>query len=212
MQSPPPARIDDYLNIEDQIRLILNNEIGSTGKNYVATTIGDLASKLKEDRAPVYQALSRLKTKGEIEFDKEDEDNRNRIVGIKVIKLAPSGRTYIRAAERGKADVARAIESGPDLTENTGALVEYIRQKTAILRMREQAVASGLNPDDTVKFEPIPLAEEAIFILQQYNDLKVKYDELIKEYRMQQFDLEAAQRDVQYLKRKDRQELIAAVN
>jgi hypothetical protein len=86
---------DQALTLQDKIRLELN----SYGKKYVPLTVGDLAARLSIPRNyDVYQALKRLNRLGEIEFEKSD----NKIIGINVNKLEPSGRTYQRAAEVAK--------------------------------------------------------------------------------------------------------------
>jgi hypothetical protein len=197
------AAISSHLTLQDRIRVYLNEKIEKTGSNYIPVTISDLADELHESRMPVYQALYRIKGNNEIELDQdENPDNRNKIRGIKVLKLEPSNRTYRRAAERGKVAVAKQVNnlSVDDVVASMPNLLDYLNQRLTIEKMREAAKASNLDPDNVVQFEQNPLAEEGLLLLQKLTSLSKEHEELKVRFRQQEFDLEAANRDIEYLK------------
>ena len=198
---------DSALTLQDRVRLKLNEY----GTKYVPITIEALASELGVGRNyDVYQALSRLRRMGELEFEK---DEHNRIIGIDVIKLEPSGRTYQRAAERAKSRIQ--IDSGESALQQMTALQEYLNKKLAILEMQEKAKQAGLDPEETVKFDPNPYAEEGILLLKLVGDAFTEIKDLKEKKKMLEFDLEAEKRNVGYLKAKkserDRSDLIESV-
>lgn len=204
------GKLDDALTIQDKIRLELN----SYGNRYVPITVSDLAAKIGIGRNyDVYQALSRLKRLGELEFDKDDQ---NRIIGIQINKLEPSGRTYQRAAERAKTEVHRISEvtSEESLIDGMTALKEYLTQKLAILDMQAKAREAGLDPEETIKFEPNPFAEEGLLLLKLLGENTTKLQELKRELTLAQMDLEAEKRNVSFLEQnkriKLREEILAS--
>lgn len=205
------TQLDNYLTLQDKIRIELNQY----GNKYVPLTVSDLAAKLRINTYPVYQALYRLKSKGEIELDKKESDNgRSSIIGVNIIKLEPSGRTYHRAAERAKFEVVGTMEE--DIEGQMTALQEYLNQKLAIIDMQKQAEEAGLNPEETIRFEPNQYAEEGLLLLKLIGDITKDLKETKSKLQMTEFDLEAERRNVEYLtnqKREEtRRELIASAS
>lgn len=208
--------ITPHLTLQDRIRIYLDEKASSTGTNYVPVTIADLARDLHEDRMPVYQALYRIKDNKEIEFDQdENPDNRNKIKGIVVRKLEPSNRTYRRAAERGKTTIARQVHdvSVDSTAADMPNIMAYLNQRLTVEKMKTAAEASGLDADSVIQFEPNPIAEESLLLLQRLVDVSNELKETKDQLRQQEFDLEAANRDIEYLKRQSkettRRELVA---
>lgn len=209
--------ITPHLTLQDRIRLYLDEKISETGSNYISITISDLARELHQDRQPVYQALYRIKSNKEIELDQDDDpDNRNMIRGIIVKKLAPSNRTYRRAAERGKASVAATQVNSlgvGNINDGMPNLSAYLKQRLTVENMKEAAEKSGLDPDSVVQFEHNPIAEEGLILLQKVVELSTALEESRAKIKKQEFDLDAANRDIEYLKRKTtettRRELVA---
>lgn len=212
--------LDKNLTLQDRIRLYLNEKMQETGKAYIPTSVEDIALTLREKPYDVYQALYRLKTRGEITPDKESDEKRAKIIGISVHRLEPSGRTYQRAATKAKADIAKQItEVKPSLDNlelTMPAISEYLQQKLAILQMRKTAEDSGLNPDEVITFEPNPFAEEGLLLLKLLQETHETLSSLKKDKEMMSYDLEAARRDIEYLKRerasRTRAEIIGAVS
>jgi hypothetical protein len=197
--------LDDFITLQDRIRIKLNDY----GNKYVPITVSELARELKVNNYNVYQALYRLKNLGEIELEKEEseEGGRAKIIGINVIKLEPSGRTYHRAAERAKSEAAKvdSIEISSIESQMT-ALQEYLNQKLAILEMEDTARKAGLNPEDTVRFEPNEFAEEGLLLLKLLGDVSKQLKETKEKLQMTEFDLEAEKRNVEFLSRQKRED------
>lgn len=198
---------DAALTLQDRLRLELNRY----GEKNVPLTVGELATRIGEPRNyNVYQALTRLKRLGEIDFQKED----NKIIGITINKLEPSGRTYQRAAEAAKANVnIKDIPTKDIATHGMVALTEYANKRLAIIDMQEKARQAGLDPDETVKFEPNPLAEEGLALMQLLSASMEENKALKAELQQTKFDLEAEKRNVDFLqqakKNKLREEIFA---
>ena len=177
---------DSGVTLQDRVRLYLGEHIQDN--RYVPVTTDKIASDLRVQPYNVYQTLARLQRLNEIEFDKDG----NKIIGIKVHKLEQSGRTYQRAAERAKIAI-----SGEDYEGRMINLLTYSKQKLTVLRMHETAKQAGLDPQDTVKFEENPYAEEGLLLLDVIKGLNDKINEL----KNIEYDLEAARRDNEFLKR-----------
>lgn len=199
---------DSALTLQDKIRLELNRY----GQKEVPLTVAELASNIGITRNyDAYQALVRLKRAGEIDFQKDD----NKIIGIVVHKLEPSGRTYQRAAERVKTTTANRITQihTENPIEGMTALKEYLNKKLAILDMQQRAREAGLDAETTVVFEPNPLAEEGLALLNLLSDTMDALKETRQQLEMTQYDLEAEKRNVNFLQRNKREstrrELIA---
>lgn len=197
------------LTIQDKVRLALN----AYGDRYVPLTVAELAAKIGVPRNyDVYQALSRLRKLGELELEKEN----NHIIGIKINKLEPSGRTYQRAAERAKVEIHRISEVAPEesIIEGMTALKEYLNKKLAILDMQAKAREAGLDPETTIKFDPNPYAEEGLVLLKLLGENTRQIEHLKKELQMATFDLEAERRNVGFLqqnrKNETRRDLVAS--
>ena len=197
--------IDNALTVQDRIRLKLNE----FGEKHIPVTIEQLSSDLRMPNNSVYQALHRLRSNGEIEFEKtETEGGRDKIVGINVIKLEPSNRTYKRAADRsGRAQTIRPalrLVSSVDTVDGIPVLPEttnYLQQKLAVEEMKNKAIEAGLDPA-MITFEPNPLAEESVTLLKLYTDLRDKYQEKKTALIQMSYDLEAERRNVDYYKGK----------
>lgn len=193
--------------LQDRVRIWL----GEHHNRYVPTTTEDMASALKIKPYEAYQTLARLKRLGEIEIEKGDKNN---IVGIKINKLQPSGRTYERIAERAKKEQPSS-EPGTGV-EKMAALRAYLEKKRAILDMQQRAREAGLDPENTILFEEDPIAEEGLVLLNMVVDLSTKLKETQEELRMTGYDLEAARRDIDFMKSTKREEtrlmLVGAAN
>lgn len=192
------GNFDSAMTLQDKIRL----RLGEYGQKHVPLTPSDLAAELRTEPYSVYQALYRLKSLGEIEIEKDDLDKK--IVGVKIIKLEPSNRTYQRTADRAKAAISKNKEI-PIKDTKMVALQNYLNQKLAVMDMQKKAEEAGLNPEDTVKFEPNPYAEEGILLLQLMTDAFKEIKECKDKIKMLEFDLEAERRNVQYLKESKRE-------
>lgn len=198
--------IDTNLTLQDRIRLFLD----SAGSREVGITISELADQLQRAEASVYQAVNILRQRNEIDVIKEPLDNgREKIVGIKINKLEPSGRTYRRAAERsGRVErikpVLDALVPSKEIL-NLPSTVAYMEKKLAVEDMKARAIQAGID-ESVVAFEPDPQAEEAVLLLKAWSDLKQTYEELLEDHKMQGFDLEAERRNNQVLKGKLREE------
>lgn len=203
-------QFDDTLTVQDKIRLALNE----FGAKYIPITIDEFATQLHLPYNSVYQALHRLRGYGEIDFDKsEAEGDRDKIIGIKVIKLEPSNRTYRRAASRrsGRPQTIRPALRSVNTVDTVDGIpvlpkvTEYLTQKLTIEEMKQRAKEAGLEPS-VIAFEPDALGEESVTLLKLYTDLLTRHNALVEEHRMQGFDLEAEKRNNEALKRKIRQE------
>lgn len=186
--------LDHALTLQDKVRLYLGENMRDN--KYVPLTTDSLAAKLGVGTYEAYQTLARLNRRGEIVIEKDTTDNR--IVGVTVHKLEPSGRTYSRAAERAKETVQRETE---DYTNRMTNLQTYLNQKLAVLRMQEQAKEAGLDPENTIVFEENPFAEEGLLLLSLLKETFDKLSDAKKQAEMLNYDLEAAKRDNDYLKR-----------
>jgi hypothetical protein len=158
----------------------------------------------------VYQVINLLRQRREIDVIKEPLDNgREKIVGIVVNKLEPSGRTYKRAADRsGRIQRIRpqidALVPDSDVAQ-LDHLTKYLEKKLAVEDMKSRALTAGLD-ESVIAFTPDPLGEEGILLLKSFTDLKRQYDELVEQHKMREFDLEAEKRNVATLKRRLREE------
>jgi hypothetical protein len=206
---PGPPKLE--LTVQDQLRLHLEEY----GQKEIPVTIEQLSTRLGLPKNSVYQALHRLRQYGEISIEKDTAGDKERITGVKLIKLQPSNRTYKRAAARSGKIIRfnpsqipsenRKVVDGVPVLEATTA---YLNKKLAVERMREQAQTAGLDPT-VIQFTPEPIAEEAIMLFKLYHELKTAYDELNQNYKLQGFDLQAEKRNNEVLKRKLREETIA---
>lgn len=206
--------LDSNLTLQDKIRLILNDNINETNTRYVPVTVGDLATALGTSVYNAYQTLYRLQKLGEIELDKDMSSGKAKIIGITVNKLEPTGRTYERAAERAKANI-KMIDSvyTEDISAGMPSLSNYLNQKLAVVAMQTQAREAGLNPEETIKFEPNPYAEEGLTLLKILGEVNTQLAETKIALEAKTYDYEAAKRDVEFLKRgrkeETRRELVA---
>lgn len=192
---------DNALTLQDRVRLYLEENM-QDGR-YVPLTTDQLAANIKSQPYPTYQALARLQQRREIEIEKDGKN----IVGVKVNKLEPSGRTYKRAADRAKKTIKSATEG--NYTERMVNLREYLNRKLAILKMREQAKEAGL-PEDTIHFEENPYAEEGLILLNVISEYATKLSEKVAQIEQMEYDLEAARRDNNYLRDRQRGQLVGA--
>lgn len=205
--------LDDSLTVQDRLRLFLE----FFGQKHISITIDEIARQLGLPTNSVYQAVHRLRGYGELDIEKEPmgESGRDKIVGIKLIKLQPSGRTYKRAAERSgkihriRPDVVLPQDSPVETGEvpSLPNLIKYLEKKLAVEDMKTRAIAAGLD-ESIIQFEDNPLAEEGIILLKLYTDLSNKFDGLKTENMQLRFDVEAEKRNVAYLKQKLRDETI----
>ncbi len=191
--------ITPNLTLQDRIRLHLN----SFGLREVPVTIQEIANQLDKPEASVYQAINIMRQRNELEVIKEPLDNgREKIVGIKINKLEPSGRTYKRAAERsGRVQRIQPIIDNLVPTEESislTTLTAYLEKKLAVEDMKTRALAAGLD-ESVITFTPDPMGEEGIALLKAYTDLKHKHEALVEEHQMQGFDLAAERRNVEFL-------------
>jgi DNA-binding MarR family transcriptional regulator len=205
---------DLNLNVQDRVRVHLEGY----GSRNIPLTIDEIAADLGMPRSSVYQAIHRMEQNNEIELDKEVLPNgRDKIKGIKLIKLQPSGRTYRRAAERsGRVTRIRPLtpmrlptgieaETNEDGIPALPAITDYLQKKLAVEEMKERALAAGLDPS-VIQFEPVPLAEEAMLLLKLYTETLKERDELRETNRKLGFDLAAEKRNVQFLQNKVKEE------
>ena len=206
-QEKVSSLFDSNLTLQDRVRLFLNDQ----GEREVKITIGELAEQLDKPEPSVYQVINILRQRGEIELEKESlENGREKIVGLKINKLEPSGRTYKRAAERSSGRIERIKPQLDSLVPSQEELflpvtVEYLKKKLVIEDMKSRAISAGLS-ETVVTFDPDPQAEEAILLLKALTDLKTAHEQLKEEHQMQSFDLEAERRNVAALKLRLREE------
>lgn len=208
--------IESSLTVQDKIRLHLE----SYGAKEIPVTIEDIANRVGLPRNSVYQGLHRLAQYNEIVLQKEASGiGKERIIGIKLIRLQPSGRTYRRAAARSNSrsrPVIGQLDFGtfsPDalaasIKDEVPALpkiVEYLEKKLAIEEMKATAAAAGLD-ESVIQFELDEIAEEGVLLLKLYTDLRNKYNDLKEKHQQLGFDLDAEKRNVEFLKNKLREE------
>lgn len=189
-------QFDRNLTLQDRVRLYLN----SFGEREIDVTIEKIADDLKSPQPSVYQVINILRQRNELELKKAPQPSGpDKIVGIKINKLEPSGRTYKRAAERSgrikriKPVIDSLVPSKDEIF--LPKTVEYMKKRLAVEDIRARALSAGLN-ESVVSFEQDDQAEEAMLLLKHFNDLKLAYEELAEKYKMQTFDLEAERRNV----------------
>jgi hypothetical protein len=189
--------------IQDKLRLFL----GQFGSKEVPITIDEISSALSLSYPQVYQGIKRLQDRGEIDLEKETLPNRaEKIVGIKLIRLEPSSRTYRRAADHAKITLITNktlpnIEADPSFP----LITSYLNKKVAIEELRELALNSGLD-SNTIQFEPNEIAEEALALLKMMGTLREQVDKLAKEKQMLEFDVQAEKRNAEAYKSRLRDE------
>jgi hypothetical protein len=198
-------RIDTSLTLQDRVRFYLE----SYGSREIPITIEQLSKDLERPEASVYQVINSLRKNNEIELEKEIIGNgREKIVGVKLIRLQPSGRTYRRSVER-SGPVVRVMPSLDSVsvkdTANLDGLIGYLEKKLALEDMKKRALEAGLD-ESVITFEPDEIAEEGILLLKLYTELKQEHQELQAAYQMQGFDLDAEKRNVVVLKARLREE------
>jgi hypothetical protein len=195
----------EYMPIQDQLRTYFDRKSTNVGRN-IPVTVRELQDNLKLTYAQAYQGVKRLENSGEISLEKEDLPNgREKITGITLHRLEPSGRTYRRAAERAKKVITDkklpTIEADATFPE----LLEYLNKKLTIEELREHALNGGLDPS-IISFEVSEIAEEALLLLQKVSDLTKDIETLRNEKQMLEFDLEAERRNSESYKMRLRQE------
>lgn len=195
------------LTVQDRIRL----HLGEFGQKNISVTIDEIASQMQLPKTSVYQGIHRLAEKGEVTLEKELMDNtRERIIGINLVKLEPSGRTYRKAADRSgkviriKSDQLETIDVSE--TPVFPNLVEYMQKRLAVENMKEQALAAGLDTS-VIQFTQDEMAEEALVLMKLWTDLRTKYQTLQHDHEMQGFDLAAERRNTIALRQQLRAEL-----
>src|ERR1035437_6223116 len=164
MIAEPPTK-NSNLTVQDQVRLFL----GQFGQKNISTTIEEIAQHMEQPRTSVYQAIHRLEEKGEIDLEKELlENGREKIIGIKLIKLEQSGRTYQRAADRsGRITRIKPTDLNSVITgiEPTfPALLAYMHKRLAVENIREQAINAGMDADSVIQFTHDDISEEALVL------------------------------------------------
>jgi hypothetical protein len=194
--------LDRSISLRDQIRLTLEEY----GDRDIPYAVEDIAEKIGQANAVVYQALYGMARTGEIELLKEsDGTTRSRIVGIRLNKLASSSDILAKSAEKA---ASKEIKKQVTFMSRLVNLSEYIRRKSAIEEARELLRKNDLDPNQ-VLFDEDPIGEEAIWLAENLQSA-------ISELTSLRYDLEAAQRDVAYLKEKhkenSRTELIEIAN
>lgn len=190
---------DRNLTLQDRVRLYLN----SFGEREIDVTIEKMAKDLQSPQPSVYQVINILRQRNELDVKKEPQPTGpDKIVGIKINKLEPSGRTYKRAAQRsgGVHRIKPAIDSLVPSKDEIflPKTVEYMKKRLAVEDIRARALSAGLH-ESVVSFEQDDQAEEAMLLLKHFTDLKKAYEELTEKYTMQTFDLEAERRNVSTL-------------
>lgn len=193
---------DRNISLRDQIRLTLEEY----GDREIPYSVEDIAEKVGQANAVVYQALYGMARTGEIELLKESEGTtRSRITGVKLNKLTPSSDILAKTAEKA---ASKEIKKQVSFMSRLTNLSEYVRQKSAIEEARELLRKNDLDPNQ-VLFDEDPIGEEAIWLAENLQSA-------ISELTSLRYDLEAAQRDVKYLKEKNkdntRTELIEVAN
>ena len=195
-------RIDKSLTLQDKVRFHLE----SYGQREIPLTVEQLSTKLDRPEASVYQVINLLRKNNEIELKKETLSNgREKIIGVKLIRLQPSGRTYRRSERSGP--VTKVLPPMDEVSDTMSLthLIGYLEKKLALEDMRERAIEVGLN-ESVITFEPDEIAEEGIVLLKLYTELKKQYLDLLEEHKMQGYDLDAEKRNVVVLKARLRDE------
>lgn len=174
-------------DMQDKVRTALL----SYGSREINASIDDLIGKTGLTYPQIYQTLYRLQQTGELEILREQESNgRFKVSGIKLNKSESSEIIQERISAR---EVTTATNK--DLGKvaiNVPNTLEYIRQKIAIEKARDELSKAGIDPTDVINFETNLLGEEAVILLS-------KVQELIEANRMLTNDLEAEKRNVRHL-------------
>lgn len=194
--------IEDGLTLQDKVRYHLRDY----GDKNIPITIEQLSTQLGKPKPSVYQVVNILVKNQEIELEKETlENGREKIIGIKLLRLKPSGRTYRQRTEK-SGPITRILPQ-VEVADVTSLehITDYLHQKLAIEDMRDRAKQVGLK-ESVISFEVNPLAEEALWALKMYADTKKELEDLQEAHQMMGYDLAAAKRDIEYLKRQLRED------
>lgn len=174
--------------MQDKVRAALL----AYGQKEINITIDDLIGKTGLTYPQIYQTLYRLQQMGELEILRDQEPNgRYKVSGVKLHKSESPDTIKERVTER-----EVAAKSNKDLSKvaiNVPHTLEYIRQKIAIEKARDELSRAGIDPTDVINFDVSFLGEEAVILLS-------KVQELIEENRKLSNDLEAERRNVKHLK------------
>lgn len=174
-------------DMQDRVRTALL----SYGSKEINASIDDLIGKTGLTYPQIYQTLYRLQQTGELEILREQESNgRFKVSGIKLNKSESS--EIIQDRINAREDVATTNKDLGKVAINVPNTLEYIRQKIAIEKARDELSKAGIDPTDVINFETNLLGEEAVILLS-------KVQELIEANRMLTNDLEAEKRNVRHL-------------
>lgn len=177
----------------DKVRLTLEE----FGDRDITATVDELAKRAKMSRTSMYQTLHRLEQKNEIEVIKTKDNGHELIIGVRLLKMPRHSAITAKSAEKAIAkDKEDTVES---LTQTFPMLTKYLKTRLAIENAKEKLVESGLDPDQIIKFDPDPLAEEAMKLLQKLIDKSNEATEL-------KYERDAAKRDIEFYEKKHKEE------
>lgn len=171
----------------------------SWGTNEVYANLSDIAAKTGSVQgAPsitekqVYFSIYALSQEGKLEIMTEHigDSQRKQFAGVKLVKAEKPESMTERAAEKVK--VNRTDRSAEKVRERYPQILAYAEKKLVVERARKMLMDAGL-PQDSVHFNPDPMAEEGISIL----------GELVEalQHKIQlEADLSAAKSDIKFLK------------
>lgn len=177
-----------HLSYRDRIRLVLDEY----GEKEVYLTTEQIASKVGLSVLTTYQAMYGLERAGEIELLRESSGDKDKIIGVKLIKLEVPEVIHERTVDKAILSTESRFQS--KMLGKLPALVTYLQQKLAVEEAREALLKGGLSTD-AIQFEENPLGEEAIFLLQKLSDLTATLNEI-------RFAKDAAERNYEFLKNK----------
>jgi hypothetical protein len=177
---------DAALSIRDRIRKALNEY----GSQTIYTTVSEIAARAGVDPIKTYHALYGMRDR-EIRLITEQNGDRPKIVGVQILRLEPVTKIHRRSARKAKTRANGKFDA--QMLESLTHLNAYIKQRLAVEEAKEVLEKNGVDPSQ-VQFEPNPLGDEAIYLLSRLTDTK-------QELHTMQFDLEAARRDIEFMKR-----------
>ena len=172
--------------MQDRVR----NVLLSYGTQDISISIDDLVGKTTLSYSQVYQTLYRLQQMGEIEIIKEDGVQRPKVTGIKLRRMENKESITERIQEQeAERKTSRDINKVSELIPATKT---YINKRIAVERAKEELIKAKVD-DSIINFEPEPLGEEAIYLLQELT-------EALKENVLLTNDLAAEKRNAEYFK------------
>lgn len=167
--------MDQSLSMLERVSFLLQ----SYGTQDVYATMDDLAGKLSvPDASKVYNAVWRLASQNppKVEILKENVDGgaRQKVVGVRLLKLEDPEEILERAAERALAHPATEKARSPLTMDELPAFTEYLRKRAAVEKAKELLADAGVDTSG-IAFTSAPLGEDCIklwdHMLRMQNDI-----------------------------------------